>query len=51
MGKTSMKKVCAWCGVVLLTGPPKPVSHGICDKCFKKYVEADLKRLKEADHV
>ena len=48
MGKQKpMKKVCAWCGAVMLTGPPKPVSHGCCDKCYEKYVIPDLRRLEE----
>jgi len=28
-----MRTLCAWCGVTLADGPPKPVSHGICPVC------------------
>ena len=28
-----MKVVCAGCGVVLKSGPPEPVSHGLCRLC------------------
>ena len=50
MGKNKpMKKVCAWCGKVILTGPKKPVSHGCCDECYKTKVVPDFKRWEEED--
>ena len=52
MGKNKpMKKVCAWCGKVMLTGPKKPVSHGCCDECYKTKVVPDFKRWEEEDEV
>lgn len=28
--------VCAWCGLVLRTGDPQTVSHGICERCVAR---------------
>jgi hypothetical protein len=35
-----MKRVCAWCKRPLNSEPDggKPVSHGICDRCFKNVI-------------
>ena len=31
----SLRRVCAWCGLIIADGP-EPASHGICPKCEKK---------------
>ena len=35
-----MKRVCAWCQKPMKSDPDggKPVSHGICDRCFESTV-------------
>lgn len=33
-----MRKICAWCGLVLQEGP-EPTSHGICESCAEKLIQ------------
>jgi hypothetical protein len=34
-----LRKVCAWCDVVLVDGPAEPVTHGICTRCVERMRE------------
>lgn len=46
-GGGRMTVICAWCGTVLQSGEPEPVSHGLCDDCLPLFVEAVEERLAE----
>lgn len=38
--KVVIRKICAWCGEVLIEGDQlTPVTGGICEKCKKKELE------------
>ena len=56
---TTLKVVCAWCGVTMQEGDvDAPVSHGICKECakalYKEIAELELAQDEEeetnADH-
>ena len=39
-----MRIECAWCGEIMKDEKTKKVSHGICEKCYKKF----KKQIEEA---
>jgi hypothetical protein len=45
-----MRRVCAWCNVILAEGDPARVSHGICAECSEKLVRS-IHRIKSLSTV
>jgi hypothetical protein len=40
MSETTIRVVCAWCGVEVRGGGKGPITHGICSRCRAEFEEA-----------
>ena len=45
-----VRTVCCVCRVVLVEGPPEPVSHGYCQRCADD-ARAEMRRLRAAGRI
>ena len=40
-----MRRICAWCGEVLETGPAERPSHAMCADCARKHADEPVEPL------